>query len=450
MRMSRGLLPRFRGDLKLEDPLRAPLPEEHVNLMRDMLAPGAFGDLVLRDYQRESFVRALTERWGRIALATNAGKGAIITLLVTYLARQQKKALILCDEVAVFEALRDEVQLWTETIPGLVESGVTLPPEDRIVLAMVPTLTRRVKDDPEWAEWVGTFDGLFLDEADKATGKSWKRILDAAENSEYRIGFSGTFPTDQYGDLLMDELMGPVLVRAKNLELVERGISARPHVLLYGYDAGEGLGRFPAPSIWRGLSGPEKRMWVYEQGIVYNADRHAFISSLIRPGVLTCVIINRIDHGSELEATIPGSRFLDGSSSKAERKATLDEFRQEGFHLLIVTKILDRGTNQLGHAVDLIFASGEGSVRQSLQRIGRGLRRGGGKEFLRLVDVIDRGHPYLHTAAQKRIRLYAKEGFHVDIGTTEGASAEGTNNPSPQVAAVPSKGSEGGSGSSGG
>ena len=77
--------------------------------------------------------------------------------------------------------------------------------------------------------------------------------------------------------------------------------------------------------------------------------------------------------------------------------------------------ILDRGTNRLGHAIDIIFASGEGSSRQSLQRIGRGLRRTGGKEFLRLLDVIDQGHRYLHVAAKKRITLYHAEGFEVVI-----------------------------------
>jgi superfamily II DNA or RNA helicase len=75
---------------------------------------------------------------------------------------------------------------------------------------------------------------------------------------------------------------------------------------------------------------------------------------------------------------------------KEERISVLDDFQAGRVRVIVVTKILDRGTNRLGHTDDLIFASGEGSTTQTLQRIGRGLRRGGGKEFLRLVDIVDR------------------------------------------------------------
>ena len=125
--------------------------------------------------------------------------------------------------------------------------------------------------------------------------------------------------------------------------------------------------------------------------------------------------MRRIDHGSALEDTIPGSCFIDGSASKKFRREVLDDFEAGKFPVLIVTKILDRGTNRLGHATDLIFASGEGSRRETLQRIGRGLRRGGGKKDLRLHDIIDRGHKYLHSSATKRVRLYDREGFDVEI-----------------------------------
>jgi superfamily II DNA or RNA helicase len=412
-RGSRGLLPRlmalgpdidFRGEF-----FRGTLTEGMVS--------GIEGVPTLRDYQREALVKSLLCKWGRIAFATNAGKGAVIGLLARLLQKEGRKSLILCDELAVFQALQEEVEAWAGVTPSLVESGRKEPPEGAVVIGMVPTLARRFRGGKEatiWKLWLSEFTGVFLDEADKATAATWRRVLRYAGNSEYRLGFSGTFPSDAYGDLLMDELMGPILLREKNIDLVERGISARPQVVLSSYDASDFLDYFPPD--WKRRTGPERRRWVFETAVVFNQERHQHILSLIQPGTPTCVIVNRVVHGEQLADVIPGSVFLSGSASKSRRNEVLGAFAAGEFSVLIVTKILDRGTNRLGHAVDLIFASGEGSLRQSLQRIGRGLRRTGGKEFLRLVDVIDRGHKYLHKGGRKRIELYHREEFNVEIG----------------------------------
>ncbi len=372
-----------------------------------------------RDYQKEAVSLALLHKWGRVALATNAGKGAVIAILSKIMREKGKPTLILCDELEVFRALEDEIQSWAGITLGKVQSGEKGFPHEQVVLAMVPTLARRlISKDLDtrrlWASWVADFECVLLDEADKATAKTWRRILTAAKNSDVRIGFSGTFPEDLYGSLMMDELMGPELLGIKNMDLVERGISARPVVSLYAFDAEIPTSQFP----WnfRRLTGPQKRLWIYDHAIVNNTRRHAFIQSLIRPGIPTCVIVNRIDHGTVLEQVLPNSRFLNGTASKKERDEVLAAFQASEFQVLIVTKILDRGSNRLGHAVDLVFASSEGSVKQSLQRIGRGLRRTDNKDFLHLRDIIDSGHPYLATAGRKRIQLYNSEGFEVLIG----------------------------------
>ncbi len=439
MEISRGMLHRLAPELPA--PL---LSMEELQLVAGM-------ELVsdLRDYQKRAFLQVLMHKWGRVDLATNAGKGAVIALLCRILAAQNKRVLILCDELAVMEALEGELLIWAEALPGKVEAGVKSPPPDMIVLAMVPSLARHLgaldrarkalrkaidedmdQQSPEfdelkeklvgaqahsqiWKEWCSSFSGLLLDEADKATAATWKRILSACINSEIRAGFSGTFPEDQYGDLILDDLMGPILITAKNKEMIERGISAKPLVLLRKFDCADRLDK--EPRGFRRWKGAQKRTWVYEQSVTGNYDRHEFIASLIREDVPTCIIVNRIQHGYAVQMAIPESRFLDGSASKKIRDEVLSAFARGDFRVLITTKILDRGTNRLGHAVDLIFASGEGSRRQSLQRIGRGLRKAEEKEFLILTDIIDTGHKYLHTAGKKRIALYHAEGFDVEV-----------------------------------
>lgn len=396
----------------------------------------------LRDYQKDAFVRAAVEGWGRIAFATNAGKGAVIALLADFARLRGEKVLICCDEVAVYDALLGELKAWTNCMPGLIKAGAKEPTDAPIHLAMIPTLALRLKLKKDksnaeevngWRTWVAQHGMLLLDEADKATADTWKRVTAAAKGSRWRVGFSGTFPAAlSYDDWRLEEFIGPVLASQRNMALVERGISARPTVTLAGFDATLSVCPPPRWDDWKAMTGPIRRQWAYEKAIVYNLERHRYVLSLIRPDVPTAIVINRIDHGEQLSETIPGSVFLDGSDSENWRIKTLDEFRAGTFKVLIVTKILDRGTNRLGYAQDVIFASGEGSDRQTLQRIGRGLRRADGKAELRVVDVIDRvevgedatDHAsrrlrtiagYLHRAGRSRVDLYEREGFDVEV-----------------------------------
>jgi len=463
MRCSLGLAPRLLESFDLTgDPIGPQLlGKQDLDDLQEVLH--LRDGYTLRDYQTEAIVEILRSRWGRIALATNAGKGAIIALTAEILRRRGIRSLILGDEVEVFQALKDECAEWLGWTPGLVEAGSKEPPDDPIVLAMVPTLARRIKDhedeEADWLGWMESFRALFLDEADKATAKTWVRILRAGKNSEYRVGFSGSFPRgDPVALLDLEELMGGELTAVRNLELVERGISARPMVELRGIDVSSALEPRPEAEVWwKQMTGPERRNWVYERAILQNDLRHDYIARLLRNEVPTVIIVNRIEHGEALAEKIPHALFLDGSASKTRRSEALERFQAGDLEVLIATRIFDRGSNRLGHSVDLIFASGEGSSRQSLQRIGRGLRKAGDKEFLRLIDIVDRvrqdpcrsptrrgkncgrceacwyrfAGKYLRTAGEKRIQLYAKEGFDV-----EAIREENTQAPAPSRAAL--------------
>lgn len=438
MLMSRGLILRALGGLGYAvsvDTLQAVGLTDEVTGAELLAFHDAYPQMeTLRDYQLEAFLTALKCRWGRVALATNAGKGAVIALLAAWALQRKAPALIVCDELAVFDALQGEIRKWVGVDPGTVEQGVKLPPRGLITLAMLPTLARRLdkkKGDPGlWKPWLASHQMLLLDEADKATAPMWRALCQGARGSHWRVGFSGTFPTaDTFDDWQLESLMGPVLVERRNLALVQHGISAKPTVTLASYDATDALQPLPPIDVWREMRGADLRQWTYEHAVVYNAERHALIRSLIRPDVPTAVIVNRIAHGEQLQDAIPGSVFLDGSISAGQRRAALEGFQAGDFSVLIVTKILDRGTNRLGSARDIIFASSEGSLRQTLQRIGRGLRRTDGKAELRLVDIIDRVvatdkqtrlrrvASYLHAAGRQRTELYGLEGFEVEVVT---------------------------------
>jgi superfamily II DNA or RNA helicase len=367
----------------------------------------------LRDYQQEALKTLFSRKWGRIALPTNAGKGAVIALAAHSLALAQVPTLILCDEISVFQALKKEIEKWSGRSPYIVAAGGREPPSptDMVTLAMVPTLSRR-EGDLRWHAWFFSVGAVLLDEADKAAAATWQKILRCTPNTHYRIGFSGTFLENEVSvpEMVVFESIGPVLMRLKNIDLIERQISARPFVELVPYPNHVEL----TGEYWD-AEGPEKRMFVYRNGIVRNAARHALIRSLLDPVEPNAVIVNFIEHGEELERVLPNAVFLNGRDKADRRERVLEQFKRGEFQTLIATKILDRGTNSLGKVVGLVLAAGEGSERQNLQRIGRGLRRAGGKEFLFLKDVVDRGHPYFEHASKRRVQLYNSEGFEITI-----------------------------------
>lgn len=450
------------------DRVRASFPDADVRVSADYRADPLALCLDLPEtvskgkyaYQARTLEIVQNRRWGRVSLATNAGKGAIMALAA--LNATPERVVILCNEVSVFHALQEELEEWTPDMPvGLVEAGRNDPPEERVVLAMVQTLHNRLYDSVKgkggkityvpspgpWADWAYGVYVALCDEADLATADTYRRVLEAMMNTEYRVGFSGSFPEPDaaenaedaakalHDDRVLEGVLGPTLIRVKNKTLVKRKISAKPLVELVPYspavprmprgvcdacgvevyDRGQEMCSDCPEGFVRKLTGPERRAWVYRHAVIENHLRHNLILSLLDPGEPNVVIVDKIAHGEALEDVIPDSVFLHGSVPKDVRKETLRKFQAGDFPVLIATRILQRGSNTLGNAVGVILASGEGSHRQVLQYIGRGLRRGGGKEFVYLRDVLDHGVQYLDKASKKRVRVYREEGFQLEM-----------------------------------
>lgn len=204
-RMSRGRLELRRGML---NSVAAAFPGSTIRPLFDIAqvpkptlagADEAFTEH-LYDYQSTAIDTGLQRKWGQFAMATNAGKGAIIALLAKAVVNGGGRALILCDEIAPFQALEGEIRKWAGIIPGDASAGVGHPPKDPVVVAMVPTLVGRAfprcpdKDEPwhrkscgqcsngrlqdeRWITWLAQFHMVLADEADKATSETWQLIL---------------------------------------------------------------------------------------------------------------------------------------------------------------------------------------------------------------------------------------------------------------------------------
>jgi superfamily II DNA or RNA helicase len=137
-------------------------------------------------------------------------------------------------------------------------------------------------------------------------------------------------------------------------------------------------------------------------------------------GRKTLVLVSEIQHGKFLEQEIERHygnndhhRFMYANASSMTRKRTFDELENGALNMLISTSLTDEGVDL--PAIDAVVLAGAGKSRiKSIQRVGRGMRRGG--KDLVVYDFMDEHHRKLIKHARKRSRDYQSMGAErVDV-----------------------------------
>lgn len=251
-----------------------------------------------------------------------------------------------------------------------------------------------------------------------------------AENAIYRIGLTGSI--DQNDPMLVQRLratFSKVISETRNSQMIERGISAKPtiyfstieHVL---NDIEEELPNGEVEVIKNepvDISLNKNYMDSYDKGIVKNNYRNTVIAKIAEinynkgRGVL--IILNRIEHGDSISHMldtlgIPHA-FVQGEMEVEEREKHFTDMKQGKLKVLISTSLMDEGVDISG--IDaLIMGAGGKSLRQVLQRIGRGLRyKDDGENKLYVYDFTDRVNDYLFAHYKQRREIYEEEEFDI-------------------------------------
>ena len=100
-----------------------------------------------------------------------------------------------------------------------------------------------------------------------------------------------------------------------------------------------------------------------------------------------------------------------------ERKDFLDAFRQGRYPVLVTSKVLNEGIDVPEAAVGIVL-SGSGSVREHVQRLGRILRPGAGKERAVLYELISAGTSEEGVSSRRR----EHRAYRIKNGNTEPGS----------------------------
>jgi superfamily II DNA or RNA helicase len=271
----------------------------------------------------------------------------------------------------------------------------------------------KFKKYKETAEFLSSVKVMIADEVHHSKAVTWYDGLSLCENATYRVGLTGTVDKkDKMGYQRLQALFGGVVVKVSNEFLIDKGISSKPTIRLV-----------PVMEP-RNIELINNFLEAYKAGIVENDTRNKMAVDLVesyhkrRPGGIL-ISVKEIEHGNRLLEQIRERglevEFIHGSSDPEHRKGMLEKFSTGELKILIASTIIDEGVDMKSIGC-MVLAAGGKSMRQQLQRIGRGLRLNGidGNSVM-VFDFYDQTNKFLRNHSNERYKIFKEEGFDVKV-----------------------------------
>lgn len=362
------------------------------------------------DFQPNVAKIMMEKQRGVVAIATNGGKTEI-ACLVTAALRQPTLFMVPGKELLYQTAERFRTRLRLDTgACGTIGDG-SWSPGSWVTVATVQTLFQGLAK-PRVQDFLKRTQMVFADECHHVGSDSWYQVLRACP-AYFRYGLSGTpLKRTDGADLRLVGATGPVIAEIRNKDLIERGISNPVEIQFL---------KITEPEIPRGVEYAD----AYKIGIVENPYRNKAFCKLaeqfVAEGRMIMILVREIDHGLRLDKGLwtyckfTPHQFISGKESSDIRRKALSDFRKGDLPIIIATSILDEGVDIPNIDVLMLAGSGKSSIK-TLQRVGRGLRRGGTAGKLIVVDTADFQNNYLLKHSLQRMEDYKGEGcFEITV-----------------------------------
>lgn len=404
-----GLLPRVLKDLALINAYPEVVYEFEAN--NEPMDSHLIKGWTLHDYQDFLVSEALLKRRGVILSPTGSGKTLIMGSIIKALGN--RRILCLFNQKSLIHQTYE--YLTSKAPKGLnltkeygISVGVNFSDGYQygdVMLCSVFSLEKILgtpMEDP---------DVLLVDECHEfSKGKLSSDAISIFENAEYRLGFTGTFPSDKIKAFTLEGSLGPVIShdKASTSALILDDKIAKPiiQVLPIDYFTSEETETMDYPSV-------------YDQYIINNSFRNAIIGDIVtkiqakNSKSKVIILVQNLKHGVELQKLIPNSVYLQGKDETTERAKEITKFRKsKGNEVLIGTKILQTGVN-IPEITHYINARGLSSDIATIQALGRSLRVTDEVKEVYVYDIID-DVKYLRDHGRDRVKAYKSQGHKVE------------------------------------
>ena len=382
-------------DIDLEDLRNYPTNYEFAEITEELFAdrvwpekhPAAGQPIMLRDYQVDAINRFLKNTQCMQILPTGAGKTILTAALSHCVEPYGRSIVIVPNKSLVGQTESDYINLGMDV-------GVYYGDRKEIgkthTICTWQSLNILLKNTKNGAE-DNIYDFLegvvcvMVDEAHQSKSDVLRALLSGPMcRIPIRWAFTGTLPKEEYAQAVLLAMLGQVEGQLQASDLQEQGVLSNCHINVV---------QLVDHAVYKDYQSELKYL-------TETPERLAFIAKLIdkiKEDGNTLILVDRIATGKLLQAELstlfsllsdkPDVSLVTGSTKAKERKAEYDEVANSTNKILICTYgVAAVGINIVLLNNVVLFEPGKSFVRV-IQSIGRGLRKGFGKDFVNIYDI---------------------------------------------------------------
>jgi len=365
-----------------------------------------FGDPVgeLRNLQEWGVGEMLKHYYGIISFGCRFGKS--YTYAGWWCARGRPRTIIFAHTEKICSQMHEELSEWLGEPVGVVARTTGIKDNwQRLTIACDKSFFDKERQLlPDHKPYLLNTEAIIRDECHQF-GELGGLIYDHCPNLIYSWGGSATpFKKQPEKDLLIEGYCGPLRAEAPAKILADHGIVA---MLVCRWKR-----IYHRPIIWD--------TWnvLRDNAIVHNFERNNEIAKICHhhrdQGLRGIVFVDRVPHGQNLEALLPGSVFVSSTTmSKAQRDDSLKKFNRGELHTVVTTKVWREGVTF--YADYAINAEGGRADHVNIQKAGRPLMPRTDGTAVAWYDFIDHGIDKLYDHSVDRYDCMTNEGWEQEI-----------------------------------
>ena len=285
-------------------------------------------DKELYDYQLDSVHRAIANKRGVILSPTGSGKSLVIYSIVRFLIATDKKVLLVVPSISLVEQMYSDFEEygWKNVYNSVSKLHNKIKPDFRKDV-LITTWQSIVNRKGPFFEKYGA---LLIDETHGAKSKSIQSISKKCVNADFRLGFTGTLPSEEADTLNIQGSIGPVIFRQKSKELIDRGILSKIAIANL-------ILKYPDKISKRNL----RRPYPEEVDTIINYEKRnealKYVFDCVKDGQNVLILCKLIDHIKNLESFLKenlGDKFdirsIYGKIPAKEREEIRNEIEYSG------------------------------------------------------------------------------------------------------------------------
>ncbi len=246
---------------------------------------------------------------------------------------------------------------------------------------------------------IGQYHVVIVDECHGVTGDVLREILNEhGANCRVKVGLTGTMPEEPIDLMAVNITLGEVVESVEASELIASGWLAKLYLRTYRLveDVREEYHRFcelnpdkAGDLTYTKFKNEMHTDYVAEKRYIQSkVERLQFLARMIEtPDNHSLVLVPNVEFGRKISKLIPGAIFFYGKDSRKIRKEIYKSFQGDERVIAITTyKLASTGLN-IKRIFNLFLIDAGKSFVEVIQSIGRGLRKGKGKNSVRVYDI---------------------------------------------------------------